>query len=720
VSAAGGSVTAAGGIVVDPPVAVPARPRPHWPSVRGRAWAGRGPLALSAVVVALATVLVAAVPAAMGHTADDAVADAITRAGIDASVVVDAPFEREDPDARIRQSRSAATVAESTSLAEFRLGPDLDAALGPPVVGVTSTLLPVTGAPGHTFRLAYVAGGAGARVVWTAGTAPGPSVPAAAADAPVPAESGPWTVHIGLSQPDATALGLRVGDQVPVRDPRGQDLDVRVTGIFRAVDPADPAWRNAPLLRPGPGGGTTAGLLSAGSLPDGRLALDPGDVRPTGTFYPGPVRWRDSGAVAAAVVALKASSGAEGPQLRWSSDLDTVLTAVRARVTAAGAQAAVLLAGLVTTAALVLLLTADLLVRRRAAVLAQARGRGASLPGLGTELAVESVAVALIAVAVGLGVARLLVAGPYWRWALPVLLVAAGAAPLLGLRAAAAAIPARAVPANRTARRSARRTRQLRRIVLEAAVLLAAAGAFAALRQRGVTADGGALPAFAPTLGAVAGALLLVRLLPLGAGLAVRAAARSRRGLPLLGAARVAATAGRPLPFLVLVCSTALLTYAVVLQATERPGPAGPLADGLRDLAAVSAVVLLSFALLGVVLGAAGTAPARGETLARLATLGLRPREARQVAVGELLPPVLAGAVGGVALGLGLAYASVGLLDLGPLTGGAGLVVPPVTAVPVALLVVAVAAVVALESARRRRERLGLVLRAGTDQPASG
>jgi putative ABC transport system permease protein len=711
--------------VTSEPVAVgaarrrPRVPRVHGPSVRGRAWAGRGPLLLSAVVVALAALLAAAVPAAMGRTADEAVADAVVRAGSDAGVAVDAPFEREDTDVRIRQSGSAATLADSGSLARFELAPELEAALGPPVLSVTSTLLQVAARPpGRTFRLAYVAGGAGAAVTWTAGTAPGPSVPAAAADDRVPADSGPWPVRIGLSEADAAALGLRVGDRVPLRDSHGRTLDVRVSGLFRALDPTDPAWRIAPLLRPGPGGATTAGLLSAGSLPDGRLALAPEDVNPRVTFIPRPDRlhWGNSGTVAAAVVALKASSGADG-HLRWTSGLDRVLTAVREQVAAAGAQAAVLLVGLVTTSALVLLLAADLLVRRRAGVLAGARGRGASLPGIGAELAIESFALAVAAGALGLGLARLLVAGPYWRWALPVVAVAALAGPVLGVRSAATALPARALPANRAARRSARRTRQLRRIALEAAVVLAAAGAFAALRQRGVAPDGGLLPALAPTLGAVTGGLVLLRLLAPAAGLALRLAARSRRGLPLLGAARAAATAGRPLPFLVLVVSSALLTYAVALSATERRA-AGPLATGLRDLATVSAVVLLAFAVLGVVLGASASAPARGQTLARLRTLGLRPRETRQVAVGELLPPVLAGAAGGIAVGVVLAYASVGLLDLRRLTGertDPALVLPPLILVPIALLAAVVALVVALESDRGRRERLGLILRAGSE-----
>ena len=171
------------------------------------------------------------------------------------------------------------------------------------------------------------------------------------------------------------------------------------------------------------------------------------------------------------------------------------------------------------------------------------------------------------------------------------------------------------------------------------------------------------------------------------------------------GAAKAAAAASAR--------SGGVLTLRTDTLATRR---AAPLAAGLLDLANAALVVLLLWGLLSVVLGAAASAPARGETLARLRTLGLRPRQARQVAAGELLPPVLIGAVGGLMLGVLLAHASLGLLALRLLTGEAtdpDLVVPWLSVLPVILPVLAVAVVVGLESSLRRRERLGEVLRAG-------
>jgi putative ABC transport system permease protein len=141
-----------------------------------------------------------------------------------------------------------------------------------------------------------------------------------------------------------------------------------------------------------------------------------------------------------------------------------------------------------------------------------------------------------------------------------------------------------------------------------------------------------------------------------------------------------------------------------------------PLAAGLQHLAEVSVAVLLLWGLLSVLLGAATSAPARGETLARLRTLGLRPAEARRVATGELLPPVLLGAVAGVLLGVLLAHAVLGRLALRLITGQTAdptLVLPWVIVVPVLILLVAVLAVVRVEASLSRRERLGEVLRAG-------
>ena len=107
----------------------------------------------------------------------------------------------------------------------------------------------------------------------------------------------------------------------------------------------------------------------------------------------------------------------------------------------------------------------------------------------------------------------------------------------------------------------------------------------------------------------------------------------------------------------------------------------------------------------------------RSETLARLRTLGLRRRQTWHVVLGELLPATLVATLGGLAVGVLLARVSLGPLALRLVTGqpaDPALVVPWWTLVPAVLLVSSLAVIVAVETSLRRRERLGLVLRAGT------
>jgi putative ABC transport system permease protein len=805
--------------------------------------------------------------------------------------------------------------------AENTLDAGLSSVLQPPVATASSISLAVTdGSVQRRVQLEYLlADGGGPAVTWIAGGPPRGSAPAAEEFLEVPRSGPPWPVQAGLSEAAAAALGVRPGAAIPLQDEQRNEYNVKVSGVFRPVDSNDPAWRLTPwVLGPvtgvdGLGSTRFGGLLSRESLPDGRLALQPEQLRRTVWFATDPdkLTWDSVQTLAAAVATLKATSASSAEQddsLRWETQLDSVLRAVRNQVTAATAQASVLLIAVLAAAVLVLLLAADLLARRRAPALIAARQRGASLPDLAVELLIESTAVALPAAALGLGLALLLAGGAALWWAAPVVLCAIAAGPAFGTFTAARATRDRRTPANRSARRWAQRTGQLRRAALDIAVLLAAAGALAALRQRGVGPGGdAALPASAPALLVIAGAVLLLRLMPAATRLALRRSLRSRRPLAGLGAARAAATSGRALPLLVLITATVLASFALSLDATTgrgladgawqtvgaearldvapdatastseitariaaapgvdlavaaqvtdhvrmiaddtsvmprlvivdaaafqrllastplpdapdlarltgggdgvpalvragdgslRPGmrvrlpgadgkhldltavgtapavgdvadvvivdaataaaagltavpntvwltgpgaaravrtPAidghvvvradvlrerrtAPLTSSLVNLDRAAAVALLILGLLGFVLGAAASAPQRWETLARLRTLGLRPRDARRVAGAELLPPVLLAAVGGPLLAVLLVRLTVGPLDLHVLTGQAaepGTVIPWWLIGPVSVALFAtLGAVVAAEAALRRSRRLGDVLRAG-------
>lgn len=560
------------------------RPALHWPSVRGRARTDRGPLLLVAGVVLVVSLIAAAVPPLMTTTADHAAQDAVRKAGPEAAVQAQALFEYDDStDGRTRNAALAEDVKDLRVRAEGQLDPGLRATLQPPITTVTATTLQVTdGSVQRHFQIDWVQNDhGGPAVIWVAG-----HQPAATADGnvDVPVTTPQWEVQVGLSEAGAAALKLKPGDHVPVQDDLHNKYNVKVSGVFRAVDPNDPAWQLVPwVLRPVAdldGLGTTrlGGLMSDDSLPDGRLAMLQDQLQRSVWFSadPGKLTWKSAQQLATTVASLKAtsaSSGAHDTSIKWGTQLDSVLRDVRDQVNAATAQASVLLIAVLAGAALVLLLAADLLTRRRATALTAARQRGAGLPTLAAELLIESATVTLPAAAAGLVLAFVLTGGASLWWAAPVVVCGLAAGPAFGTLSAARATRDRRTPANRAARRWAQRTVQLRRAALDVAVLALTVGAILALRQRGIgTGSDTALPASAPTLGVVTGALVLLRLLPAGTGLALRQSLRSRRALAVVGTARAAATATRVLPLLVLTTTTALAAFAVTLDRTTSYG----------------------------------------------------------------------------------------------------------------------------------------------------
>lgn len=156
--------------------------------------------------------------------------------------------------------------------------------------------------------------------------------------------------------------------------------------------------------------------------------------------------------------------------------------------------------------------------------------------------------------------------------------------------------------------------------------------------------------------------------------------------------------------------SGSVVRYDDVLDARRH----APLASALVRLAVASSALLLLFAVLGVVLAAAGEAPARAEAVGRLRALGLRDREQRRVLAGEVLAPVVVAALAGLSLGVGCAYATFGSLSLELITGQSGVphvVVPWWTPLTGLVLVVTALAVVAVEWRRLRRRVLAQLLR---------
>ena len=137
---------------------------------------------------------------------------------------------------------------------------------------------------------------------------------------------------------------------------------------------------------------------------------------------------------------------------------------------------------------------------------------------------------------------------------------------------------------------------------------------------------------------------------------------------PGLDGARLSAVVRRALPggLVTLRASVlAALTGAPVLQAAQTA-----LTQGLAIAAGFGVLVLLLSLLL--------TAPTRNMTLARLATMGLRRWQAQLLLATEMLPPVVAAAIGGVACAWLLAPLIGPSLDLAAYSGtGSAIAVTP-------------------------------------------
>lgn len=574
----------------------PGRPGVPLAGVLRRSRADRWPLLLVVLVVALTSVLAVTTPRVVGRNADAAVRSAVRDAGALADTTMTAPFPELGYGPLTVPRDSATETLTTAARLDAALPPGLGRVLDPPVSAVVSRALPLPDRPVDlalgpvALRTAWVADDAEPEVGWVAGVAPALPAPAAGAPAEyVPGGPPPFAVEIALTEETAAVLHAGVGEHLSGASSSGYAVDLVVTGLFRPVDPADRAWQQAPvLLRPRTSGSgpttqtTVGGLLSAGSLPAARMALPPGDLARTITFATDP----DAVDAAAADVvppvlgALQAAPASMQvyPAPEVTSRLGLVLTRARDGVRTAQAQAAVLLAGVVAAAALVLLLAAGLLAHRRRTVLAMQRSRGASLTAIGLDLACESVVVTALGGAVGVLAGAVLVPGAGVEGGLvAVLLAGAVAAPASGVLVAARATGGRRVPADRRQRRRAGRDRQLRRVAVEVVVVVLAAGAVTTLRLRGVRATAAdpvadLLLVAAPALSVAAGAVVLLRVVPVLLQGALRAAGRSRHVVPLLAAVQARATAGAALPLLALTLTTGLVSVVATLGVTVRAG----------------------------------------------------------------------------------------------------------------------------------------------------
>ncbi|ROS23038.1 FtsX-like permease family protein [Cellulomonas sp. PhB150] len=142
-----------------------------------------------------------------------------------------------------------------------------------------------------------------------------------------------------------------------------------------------------------------------------------------------------------------------------------------------------------------------------------------------------------------------------------------------------------------------------------------------------------------------------------------------------------------------------------------------PLNRDLVLLLLAASVALAAYAALALVLMVAATSRERGRALSALRTLGLDARTASALTFAELLPVAAAAVLGGTAIGILIPWLTSGALGLELATGG--FAQPPLrigwwpVLGAVAVIAVALVVTVLVESAVRRRDKLGEVLRVG-------
>jgi putative ABC transport system permease protein len=395
--------------------------------------------------------------------------------------------------------------------------------------------------------------------------------------------------------------------------------------------------------------------------------------------------------------------------------LSNVLTAYRGDRDAAAAVIAIGATGLLALALAVVALLGGLAANRRGDSIALVRSRGgASWQVLGAE-AVEGIAVALPAAALGFLLAVLLTDG---RSLGPSLLLVAGIVLATGgLLAAAASGAARSGLAVRGRDEVAVGAVSARRLAVEAALVVSSLVGVYLLRRRGLSDENGFDPYLAavPLLLGLAAGIVAVRIYPWPVRFLAAAAGRRRDLVPALALRRVARQPGvTAAPLLVLLLGVSVSVFAAVMAATLSRAQKGvgsallsPLATGTLDIFRAGALLAAAYAAFVIVLALLLTARSRLRDLAYLRALGLSRKQAVAVTAGELAPPFVVAVVVGTALGLATAYLVEPGLDLTALAAGGrdvALRLDPVAPLllAVGLLVVAAVAVWATAAVVRR------------------
>ncbi|WP_433527878.1 FtsX-like permease family protein [Micromonospora sp. CA-263727] len=369
--------------------------------------------------------------------------------------------------------------------------------------------------------------------------------------------------ELAVSAAVAEVLSLRPGSRLrfagPVASKRAQ---AQVVGVFEARDAGDPVWDDL-ILALDPVVPVADGEPYIAAAITDWAGIDAVSV---GSGTPATSEWRyrfDERRLDTATLEAVATAVDESRRVQWRpgatvhTSLDVALARFAGQLHAVRALLAIAQTGLVASLLGLILLAARLAVQRRRAELALLRARGASLAAIGRRTLVEAAPVQPVAVLLGWLVATRMPGrsdGAPWAVLLLAVLTTAVVPVLAMIHQRRGGLVA--------ARGDLVRQRpSVRRLTVEASVVVLAGLGVVLLRRRGLDPSGGvdAYLSSVPVLVAVAAALVAIRLLPWPLRLAGRWAGRARGALVFLGVARAgrgAPVALGPLAVLIVAVST--------------------------------------------------------------------------------------------------------------------------------------------------------------------
>lgn len=492
-----------------------------------------------------------------------------------------------------------------------------------------------------------------------------------------PGSASEGRLEVALTAATAAALSVKVGDRLllepDLQQPQFQSLNfdrlpsvyLDVAGIV-AAEPEDPYWFGDPRsLRPRVEETETQRLVFASGLIPLTAYADLLDE--TGEVMPLTYRWRyrvdaprlEAGALdgleaATRAVELRygavAEAGSPVPEAR--TGIGRIFERFREQQRVASASLSFAGAGFFGLA-LVVIVAAALAgggAQRRALTLARDRGGSVTTPTLAT-----AVSLVLPATLAGLAVATALTQRLDPAGIGLGLLLAGGAAVAIALVVA----PRAPKPQDAVAAREQRERRDRRRAALEATLVTVALAGAVALRTRTTSPEGfDALAAVTPVLVVLAVAALALRLLPPVARLVGNRLRRRVDLAPALAVRRIErqGALGAP-PLVVPLVAAAIATFASLTIGGAGEATA-PLVETVGGTLTAISYLSVAYAAAAIVVVVVVLVRERSEEDGRLAALGLRRRPALTLGLAQFVPPISAGALAG-ALAAVLAFAAV-------------------------------------------------------------